>query len=156
MKEILLNKLKDCKKLVIMGIGNELKGDDAIGIYVVKKLMRYFNKEGELINIKNLYLINAGTVPDFFTDILKEINPTHILIVDCAVMGKEAGAIEIKKEDIIEALKLFKENYKIDKKDIPVPVYVYLVKRNILFLNPIEGTLKPQSYLVWNAIKKLL
>ena len=36
MKEILLNRLKDCKKLVIMGIGNELKGDDAIGIYVVK------------------------------------------------------------------------------------------------------------------------
>jgi AAA+ ATPase superfamily predicted ATPase len=64
--------------------------------------------------------------------------------------------IEIKKEDIIETLKLFKENYEVDKKHIPVPVYVYLVKRNILFLNPIEGILKPQSYLVWNAIKRLL
>jgi AAA+ ATPase superfamily predicted ATPase len=63
--------------------------------------------------------------------------------------------IEIKRGDIIEALKLFKENYKIDKKHIPVPVYIYLVKRNILFLNPIEGSLKPQSYLVWNAIKIL-
>lgn len=48
-----------------MGIGNELKGDDAVGIYVVKKLMRYFGEEKEFINIKNLYLINAGTVPDF-------------------------------------------------------------------------------------------
>ena len=64
--------------------------------------------------------------------------------------------IEIKKDDIIEALKLFKENYEIDKRHIPVPVYVYLVKKNILFLNPIEGTLKPQSFLVWNAIKRLL
>lgn len=65
MKEMLLDKLKNCKKLVIMGIGNELKGDDAVGIYVVKKLMRYFGEEKEFINIKNLYLINAGTVPDF-------------------------------------------------------------------------------------------
>ena len=64
--------------------------------------------------------------------------------------------IEINKEDIIEALRLFKDNYKISDDKIPKPVYVYLVKRNILFLNPIEGTLKPQSYLVWNAIKRML
>jgi AAA+ ATPase superfamily predicted ATPase len=70
------------------------------------------------------------------------------------VIGDEV--IEIKKEDIIEALKLFKDNCKISDDDIPEPVYVYLVKRNILFLNPIEGILKPQSFLVWNAIKRLL
>ena len=64
--------------------------------------------------------------------------------------------IEVKKEDIIEALKLFKDNYEISDDEIPEPVYIYLVKRNILFLNPIEGTLKPQSYLVWKAIKRLL
>ncbi len=64
--------------------------------------------------------------------------------------------IEINKEDIIEALRLFKDNYEISDDKIPKPVYVYLVKRNILFLNPIEGTLKPQSYLVWNAIKRML
>ena len=64
--------------------------------------------------------------------------------------------IEIKKEDIIKALKLFKESYEVNKKEIPVPVYVYLVKKNILFLNPQKGILKPQSYLVWNAIKGLL
>ncbi|XRP97738.1 hypothetical protein ACO3UB_01880 [Methanocaldococcus sp. 16A] len=28
------------------------------------------------------------------------------------------------------------------------------MKNNILFLNPIEGILKPQSFLIWNAIKK--
>ncbi len=64
--------------------------------------------------------------------------------------------IEIKKEDIINALKLLKDNYEISDDNIPEPVYIYLVKRNILFLNPIEGTLKSQSFLIWNAIKKLL
>ncbi|MEO2116989.1 MAG: ATP-binding protein [Methanocaldococcus sp.] len=65
-------------------------------------------------------------------------------------------AIELKKEDIIEALKLFKDNYEISDSEVAKPIYVYLVKKNILFLNPIEGTLKPQSFLVWNAIKRLL
>ena len=64
--------------------------------------------------------------------------------------------IEIKKEDVIKALKLFKESYEVNKKEIPVPVYIYLVKRNILFLNPQKGILKPQSFLIWNAIKKLV
>ena len=64
--------------------------------------------------------------------------------------------IEIKKDDIINALKLFKDNYEISDNNISEPVYIYLVKRNILFLNPIEGTLKLQSFLIWNAIKKLL
>ncbi|ADC68835.1 ATPase [Methanocaldococcus sp. FS406-22] len=68
----------------------------------------------------------------------------------------EDEVIEIKKEDIIEALRLFKDNYEISDDKIPKPVYIYLIKRNILFLDPIEGTLKPQSFLIWNAIKRIL
>jgi AAA+ ATPase superfamily predicted ATPase len=68
----------------------------------------------------------------------------------------EDEVIEIKKEDIIEALRLFKDNYEISDDKIPKPVYIYLIKRNILFLNPIEGTLKPQSFLIWNVIKRIL
>ncbi|XRO77791.1 ATP-binding protein [Methanocaldococcus sp. 10A] len=64
--------------------------------------------------------------------------------------------IEVKKEDIIKALKMFKDSYTIHRRELPSSVYVYLVKENILFLNPMNGTLKPQSYLVWNAIKRVL
>ncbi|XRP96490.1 hydrogenase maturation peptidase HycI [Methanocaldococcus sp. 16A] len=126
MKEILLDKLKGCKKLVIMGIGNELKGDDAVGIYVIKKLMEYFkiDKERELVNIKNLYLINAGTVPDFFTDVLKEINPTHILIIDCALMDKDVGEVKIIKEDEII-------NYSFSTHTLPLSIIVKYLKKFI-------------------------
>jgi hydrogenase 3 maturation protease len=124
MKEMLLNKLKNCKKLVIMGIGNELKGDDAVGIYVVKELMRHFGEEKEFVNAKNLYLINAGTVPDFFTDILKEINPTHILIIDCALMDKNAGEVKIIKEDEII-------NYSFSTHTLPLSIIVKYLKKFI-------------------------
>jgi AAA+ ATPase superfamily predicted ATPase len=66
------------------------------------------------------------------------------------------GIVEVKKEDIINALKLFKDNYEISVNDIPKAVYICLVKEGILFLNPRKGTLKPQSFLVWNAIKKVI
>ena len=64
--------------------------------------------------------------------------------------------IEIKKEDIIKVLKLFRDRYEVSVDEIEKAVYVYLVKENKLFLNPQKGILKPQSFLVWNAIKKLL
>ena len=69
---------------------------------------------------------------------------------------------DVKEDDeelynkIVDALKIFKENYEIQDIKIPKNIREFLVKKNILFLNPIEGTLKPQSFLVWNAIKKLL
>jgi len=101
----------------------------------------------DLREILDFMLKDATQKLDMFLDILNYSKPK-------IEIGDEI--IEIKKEDIIEALRLFKDNYEVSKKHIPVPVYTYLIKRNILFLNPIEGTLKPQSYLVWNAIKRLL
>ena len=66
------------------------------------------------------------------------------------------GIVDVKKEDIINTLKLFKDNYEISVDDIPKAAYICLVKEGILFLNPRKGTLKPQSFLVWNGIKKLI
>ncbi|XRO77790.1 ATP-binding protein [Methanocaldococcus sp. 10A] len=62
---------------------------------------------------------------------------------------------ELYKE-VINALSLFKEQYIVDSDKIPKKIRLLLIKRNILFLNPIKRTLKPQSYLTWNAIKRVL
>nr|WP_048062382.1 ATP-binding protein [Methanococcus aeolicus] len=68
--------------------------------------------------------------------------------------------IEEKEEElyknVINALKLFKNNYEIDDFKVPKKIRDILIKQNILFLNPQKGTLKPQSFLVWNAIKKVV
>jgi len=62
----------------------------------------------------------------------------------------------IEYEKVINALKLFKDDYEINEYLVDEDTKEFLVKRNILFLNPIEETLKPQSYLMWNAIKRVL
>ncbi|AIJ06112.1 ATPase [Methanocaldococcus bathoardescens] len=138
-KEILNKELSDeDKELIYSYVG----GKPVLIIKVIDKL-RYESLE----DILDYMLKDAVQKLKYFLKELDYIKPK-------VAIGDEV--IEIKKEDIIEALKLFKNNYEISDDDISEPVYVYLVKRNILFLNPIEGILKPQSYLVWNAIKRIL
>ncbi|ADC70017.1 ATPase [Methanocaldococcus sp. FS406-22] len=138
-EEILNKKLSDEDKELIY---NYVGGKPIDIIYVIDKL-----KNKDLKEILETLLMNEQQKLKYFLKELDYIKPK-------VAIGDEV--IEIKKEDIIKALKLFKDNYKISDDEIPEPVYIYLVKRNILFLNPIEGTLKPQSFLVWNAIKRII
>ncbi|ACX73407.1 hydrogenase maturation protease HycI [Methanocaldococcus vulcanius M7] len=133
----LLEHLKNCKKLVIMGLGNELKGDDFVGIYIIKKLVNHYNtnkeknkkneekdSEFEVFKLRNLCIINAGTVPDFFTDIIKEENPSHLLIVDCAIMEKNPGDVEIIEEYRIK-------NFNLSTHTLPINVIIKYIKKFI-------------------------
>ena len=63
---------------------------------------------------------------------------------------------DIDYEKTINALSLFKKDYTINEYLIDEDTKEFLVKKNFLFLNPIEETLKPQSFLVWNAIKNII
>ncbi len=63
---------------------------------------------------------------------------------------------EINYDEVIKALLLFKKEYVVDEYKIDEDIKEFLVKTNILFLNPIKEVIRPQSYLVWNAIKRVL
>jgi AAA+ ATPase superfamily predicted ATPase len=139
-KEILDKELSNEDKELIY---NYVGGKPVDIIYVIDKLKIGNNLKDTL----ELILNDEISKLDMFLEFLDYSKPE-------VEIGN--NIYEIKKEDIVEALKLFKDNYEIPKKDISTPIYVYLVKRNILFLNPQRGVLKPQSYLVWNAIKRLL
>jgi hydrogenase 3 maturation protease len=92
--KIFSDKLKDAEKLVILAVGNTIRSDDGIGPKIIKELT------GKLKD--NIKLIDSGTVPESFTSIIKKANPTHLLIIDAAGMGKKPGEIQfIKKENII-------------------------------------------------------
>lgn len=112
-ERILRDYLKDCEKLAIMGIGNTMKGDDGFGIIFIKNLINHYmnnnidiknelNPNNEVNKIGNkLLLLNCGVVPENFTNVLKKEKPSHILIVDAALMGKPLGTIsQIDVEDI--------------------------------------------------------
>ena len=88
--------LDNSEKLIVLGVGNELKSDDGVGPFIVKQLMR------DNIESEGLLLINAETVPENFTGKIRKENPTHVIIVDACLMGLDAGEMKIvDKEDFV-------------------------------------------------------
>jgi len=85
LKTILKKKLKDAKKIAVLGIGSELRGDDVAGLLVAEELKK--NK-----NLK-LKVFFGSTAPENLTGEIIKYKPTHIVIVDSTDMGQKAGSI---------------------------------------------------------------
>ena len=85
--------LNDCEKLIVLGVGNELKSDDGVGPFIIKKL-----KEENIEN-ENLLFIDAETVPENFTGKIRKENPTHLIIVDACLMNMQPGDMQIVDKD---------------------------------------------------------
>jgi hydrogenase 3 maturation protease len=75
--------LRDCEKITILGIGNPMRRDDAVGVEIVKML------KGKVP--RNVELLECETVPENFTRDIKEFNPSHVLMIDAAQLGTEPG-----------------------------------------------------------------
>ena len=73
-------------RIVVLGIGNEMRGDDAAGVLVARALP----SRG-----KRLFAIDGGSAPENFTGPIIKARPTHVVIVDSAWMGQEPGEIRV-------------------------------------------------------------
>jgi len=71
------------ERVVIAGIGNPIRTDDFVGVKIIRELRGKVSK--------NVYLIECETVPESFAQQIVEFNPTHILLIDAAILGKEPG-----------------------------------------------------------------
>jgi hydrogenase 3 maturation protease len=87
LKAALKSKFKNAKKIALIGIGSELRGDDIAGILVAKKLKKY----KEIHKEQKLKVFIGSTAPENITGEIKRFKPTHIVIVDSADLGKCAG-----------------------------------------------------------------
>ena len=85
LEEHLRSCLTDSEKIVILGAGSVLKGDDAAGMLVIEKL------EHSLDNLPQVLLVAGSTAPENFTGVIKGFQPGHIFIVDAAHLEEEPG-----------------------------------------------------------------
>lgn len=80
--------LEDAEKVAVLGIGNLYRKDDGIGSLVVQKLEEYGLP-------KNVGLFNCETVPENFTHLIKSFNPTHIILIDSALLNQRSGMVKL-------------------------------------------------------------
>jgi hydrogenase 3 maturation protease len=90
-KSNLQNQLKSwlskAQRIVIAGIGNPIRMDDFVGVKIVQNLRGKVSGKA--------YLIECETVPESFIQQIVDFNPTHILLIDAAILGLEPGKAKL-------------------------------------------------------------
>jgi len=79
--------LAGATNIVIAGIGNEIRKDDFVGVKIVQELMGKVSKK--------VHLIECETVPESFMDEIIELKPSHVLLIDAALLGLKSGEIQL-------------------------------------------------------------
>lgn len=87
-------------RIAVLGLGSEEWGDDAAGILVARRLGR------RLRSPENILVIEAGTMPENFSGLLRKFSPDFILMIDAIQAGSKPANIrwiDLKDLDGISA-----------------------------------------------------
>ena len=86
-KSVLKEWFSGAERVVVAGIGNPFRRDDFVGVEIVRHLK---NRVSE-----HVFLIEAETVPESFMQQITDFKPTHILLIDAAIINQEAGTPQL-------------------------------------------------------------
>lgn len=75
-------------RIALVGIGHELRGDDAAGVILARALQPLAEA-----NPSRLRVIDAGHAPENFSRVLRDFHPDLIVFVDAAQMNEAPGTI---------------------------------------------------------------
>ena len=75
--------LANAERVVVAGIGNPIRMDDFVGVKIVQDL------KGKVS--ERIFLIECETVPESFLQPIVTFNPTHVLLIDAAILELKPG-----------------------------------------------------------------
>jgi hydrogenase 3 maturation protease len=93
--ETLRPRIKDARRLAVVGIGDELIPPDRLGMVAAREI-----GEQEIPGVRIFF---AGTVPESITGPLRRYQPVHVIFIDAADMGSRPGTIAIIEPEKIQA-----------------------------------------------------
>jgi hydrogenase 3 maturation protease len=84
-------------RVAVMGVGNPLRGDDAVGSIVARKLQRAFAwvppgapDDG---GVTMVAIVDAEEIPESYLDVLCAARPAVVVLVDAADVGRAPGSV---------------------------------------------------------------
>jgi len=96
LKKALTIRLEGAKRVAVLGVGSDLRADDAAGILAAKALEdRRAGGKGAV----RLKVFLGATAPENLTGEIKNFKPTHLVIVDTAEMRERPGTMLVLKGD---------------------------------------------------------
>lgn len=85
--------LRGARLLVVLGVGSELKGDDAAGILVARALTG---------KSERLVALEGHTAPEAMAGKVVSARPSHFLIADAAELGLRPGQWRLVERDEVD------------------------------------------------------
>lgn len=85
------------KRIAFLGIGNDLRTDDGLGLFIVN---------GITTKHPDIFLENVGSVPEAFARSLAEFGAERVVLVDAADMRKPVGHVELVTKERIGGISL--------------------------------------------------
>ncbi|MBZ0297149.1 MAG: hydrogenase maturation peptidase HycI [Anaerolineae bacterium] len=76
-------------RIAVVGMGQELRGDDAAGLEVARAL--------QSASSASLLIVDAGAAPENFSGVLRKFAPDVVLLVDAVDMAAQPGTVHIFK-----------------------------------------------------------
>lgn len=77
-------------RIAIVGIGNEVRGDDAAGVIVARDLSHRMSKND---GRTRFLIVDTGSSPESCTGTLRRFAPDFVLLVDAAQMRETPGTV---------------------------------------------------------------
>jgi hydrogenase maturation protease HycI len=74
-------------RVAVLGIGHELRGDDAAGVYAARALERLTS------SCDHLLVLAVGPAPENFTGVLRRFGPDLVLLLDAAQMDAPPATV---------------------------------------------------------------
>lgn len=81
--------LEGWRRIAFLGIGSELRGDDAAGPKVLERL------EAALAGGGDIAFFHGGSAPENLTGAIRDFNPTHLVVIDAADLGMKPGSFRV-------------------------------------------------------------
>ena len=104
----------DEKRVVLVGVGNPIRGDDAVGPRII-----------ELLESKpNVLLLNTESVPEAFTGKVEQFTPTHVLMIDAANFRGAAGETKLISGEQIGG-------HAISTHSLPLNIFISYIERSL-------------------------
>ena len=97
---------------VLLGVGNDMRGDDGIGVYIARK----FKAAGWIS-------MDCSTVPENYLGKVIKYRPERLVIVDAAEMGLKAGEIRRIPKDKMGMASFSTHS-------LPLSIFISHVERN--------------------------
>lgn len=87
-------------RICILGIGNDLRGDDSVGMIVARQLAA----DVRFRDATNLLILEGGPAPENQTGKLRVFRPDLVLFVDAAHLEEAPGTIQLVCLDSIDGM----------------------------------------------------